>query len=142
MPWFTLKGGTAYFSSPTDTGDEYVLYVVEAERQTGEWLFDGGYAGEVVTQDRHELSFAAERGVARSIIGRASYTVDPRRTVALEAAVRQNVHGLYMKGEYSQALRQHWRMTLAGVGIGGRDDDFLGQYHDNSHVSLTLRFSY
>ena len=55
---------------------EYVLYVVEAERQTGEWLLDGGYAGEVVTTSVSTLnrfSFAAERGMARSFIGRVSH---------------------------------------------------------------------
>lgn len=138
--WLAAKGEAAYFTSPT--GDEYVLYVLEAERQVGEWLFDGGYTGEVVTKDRHELSFAAERGLARSIIGRVSYTVDPRRTVAIEAAARQNGHGFYAKGEYSQAFRQHWRLTLAGVGIGGKADDFLGQYDHNAHVSATLRWSF
>jgi hypothetical protein len=138
----TLKGEAAYFGSPTSTSEEYVLYVVEAERQAGEWLFDGGYAGEIVTSSRQEFHFAAERGVARSIIGRASYTVDPRRTVAIEAAARQNGRGLYTKGEFSEAFGQHWRLTLAGVGIAGKDDDFLGQYHRNSHVSATLRFSF
>ena len=119
--------------------------VVEAERQTGEWLLDGGYAGEVVTTSvstPNRFSFAAERGMARSIIGRVSYTVDPRRTVAVEAAVRRNGDGLYVKGEYSQAWGQHWRVTATGVGIAGNDSDFLGQYHQNSHVSAALRFSF
>jgi hypothetical protein len=28
------------------------------------------------------------------------------------------------------------------VGIGGHSDDFLGQYHRNSHLSVTLRYSF
>ena len=123
----TLKGEAAYLTSPRSTNEEYVLYVIEAERQVGEWLFDGGYAGEVVTRARAGFSFDAERGVARSIIGRASYTVDPRRSIAVEAAVRQNAGGFYTKGEYSEAIGQHWRVTLAAVGIAGKQDDFLGQ---------------
>ena len=141
-PMFTLKGEAAYFTSPTSTSEEYVLYVVELERQVGEWLFDGGYAGEVVTASRPGLSFGAERGVAKSLIGRASYTVDPRRSVALEGAVRQNGAGYYTKGEFSETFGQHWRLTLAAIGIGGHSDDFLGQYHRNSHASVGLRFSF
>ena len=80
--------------------------------------------------------------MARSIIGRASYTVDPRRTIAAEAAVRQNGRGLYTKGEFSEAFGQHWRLTLAAVGIAGNDDDFLGQYHRNSHASMAFRLSF
>ncbi|MEO7189554.1 MAG: hypothetical protein ABI051_00710 [Vicinamibacterales bacterium] len=139
---FTLKGEAAYFTSPTATSEEYVLYVVEAERQTGEWLLDVGYAGEVVTRSRDRVPFAAERGVARSIIGRASYTIDPRRSLEVEGAVRQNGHGLYVKGEFSQTFGRHWRLTVAAAGIGGKADDFLGQYQRNSHGSATLRLSF
>ena len=140
--WFTLKGEAAYFTSPSSTNEEYVLYVVEIERQTGEWALNGGYAGDVVTSSLSSFPFAPDRGVARSIIGRAAYTVDPRRTVAIEGAVRQTADGFYVKGEYSQAWGQHWRMTATGVGIGGDDSDFLGQFHRNSHGSIALRFSF
>jgi hypothetical protein len=139
---FTLKGEAAWFTSPTSPHEEYVLYVVEVERQTGEWLLDLGYAGEVVTQARDVTSFAAERGVADAIIGRASYTIDPRRSLDIEGAARRNGGGLYVKGEYSQTFGRHWRLTLAAAGIGGDDDDFLGQYRRNSHASATLRLSY
>jgi hypothetical protein len=137
-----LKGEATYFTSPSSTSDEYVLYVVEAERQIGEWLLDGGYAGEAVTKSTGAFSFAPDRGTARSIIGRVSYTVDPRRTIAVEAAARQNGKGFYVKGEFSDALAQHWRLTLTGIGIAGDANDFLGQFSHNSHVSAGLRFSF
>jgi hypothetical protein len=140
--WATLKGEAAYFTSPTSTNDEYVLYVIELERQIREWILVGGYAGEAVTQNRGVLSFAPDRGIAKSFLGRAAYTVDPRRTIAIEAAVRQSGDGLYIKGEYSQAFAQHWRLTLTGVGIEGEPDDFLGQFNHNSNVSIALRFSF
>jgi len=140
--WVMLKGEAAYFTSPTSTNDEYVLYVIEVERQIREWVLVVGYAGEAVTQNRGVFSFAPDRGIAKSILGRAAYTVDPRRTVAIEAAVRQGGDGLYIKGEYSQAFAQHWRLTLTGVGIEGEPDDFLGQFNHNSNVSIALRFSF
>jgi hypothetical protein len=140
--WFTAKGEVAYFSSSTLASDEYVLYVLQLERQSGEWLFVGGYAGEVVTARRAALSFAPDRGTSRSIVGRASYTIDTNRSVALEGAVRQNGRGLYAKGEYSQARGGHWRTTVSGALIRGEPDDFLGQYRLNSHVNLALRYSF
>lgn len=138
----TFKAEAAYFTSPTSASEEYVLYVVEAERQVGEWLLAAGYAGEVVTTEMEGFSFAAERGIARSIIGRASYTVNPRRSVAIEGAARQDGRGVYTKGEFSEAFGRHWRLTLAATGIWGEADDFLGQYRRNSHASATLRLSY
>jgi hypothetical protein len=132
----------AYFTSPSPVTDEYVLYVIEVERQTGEWVLIGGYAGEAVTVQRASLSFAPDRGLTKSVIGRASYTIDPRRNLAFETAVRQNLAGAYGKAEYSQTFGQHWRVTYAGVIIGGDLDDFLGQYRRNSHLSLVLRYSF
>lgn len=138
----TIKGEMAYFDSPSDSAEEYILYVIEAERQVGEWVLDGGYVGEVVTKSQADFPFGAERGIARSFIGRASYAAGPRRSVSIETAVRQKGEGFYAKSEYSQAFGGHWRLTLTGVGIGGDAGDFLGQYKRNSHVSAGLRLSF
>jgi len=140
--WFTIKGEAAYFTSSSPDTDEYVLYVMQIERQTGEWVLVGGYAGEAVTAQRSALVFAPDRGLARSLIARASYTIDSNRSVAFETAVHQNGDGVYAKAEYSQARGQHWRATVTGVAIAGHSDDFLGQYHRNSHVAAALRYSF
>ena len=140
LPWFTIKGEAAYVTSPTS--DEYVLYVLQLERQRGEWLFLGGYVGEVTTRTRATLSFAPDRGLSRSLIARASYTIDANRRVELESAVRQSGDGVYAKAEYSQARGQHWRATVSAVVLAGERDDFIGQYRRNSHVRLTIRYSY
>lgn len=141
-PWFTVKGEAAYFTSSTPLTDEYVLYVLQLERQTGEWVIVAGYAGEAITARRAALTFAPDRGMTRSIVARASYTIDPVRSLAFETAVRQNGDGVYGKVEYSQASGQHWRATVTAVGISGHSDDFLGQYHRNSHVAVALRYSF
>jgi hypothetical protein len=140
--WFTAKGEAAYFTSPDQNSDEYVLYVIQLERQSGEWLMMAGYAGEVVTERRVVASFAPDRGLTRSIVASASYTIDPSRSATVEAAVRQNGDGAYAKGEYSWTRGQHWRTTVTGVLLAGAIDDFLGQYRRNSHLALTLRYSF
>jgi len=142
LPAFMLKGEAAYFTSPSSSSDEYVLYVIEIERQIGEWLIDVGYAGEAVTKSTGTFPFAPDRGMAKSIIGRVSYTVDPRKTVAVEGAAHQNGKGFYVKGEFSDAIAAHWRVTVNGVGISGDSEDFLGQFSHNSHLAAGLRFSF
>ena len=42
--WFTFKAEAAYFTSSTPGADQYLLYVLQLERQAGEWLVIGGYA--------------------------------------------------------------------------------------------------
>jgi len=140
--WFTIKVEAAYFTSSSALTDQYVLYVVQLERQTGEWVIVAGYAGEAVTAKRSTRDFAPDRGMTRSIVARASYTIDTARSVAVETAVRQNGDGVYGKLEYSHARGQHWRATLTGVAIAGHSGDFLGQYHRNSHVKAALRYSF
>ena len=138
----TVKGEAAWFGSPARQTDEYVLYVVQAERQAGEWVFVGGYAGEAVTRRRAVPGFAPDRGLTEAFLGRASYTIDANRSVAAEGAVRRNGDGLWLKLEYSQALGQHWRATAAFALIRGTPTDFLGQYRRNSHATLALRYSF
>ena len=140
--WFTIKAETAYVTSSSPHTDEFVLYVLQLERQNGEWQLVGGYAGEVVTQRRAVLTFAPDRGLTRSLIGRAAYTIDPNRSLAFEGAVRQNGDGAYTKVEYSQARGQHWRATISGTLIRGEASDFLGQYRRNSHAAVSVRYSF
>jgi hypothetical protein len=140
--WFTVKGEAALLKTTSTTADDVVLYVIQLERQAGELSLVGGYAGEVVTARRSSFNFAPDRGLARAFLGRASYTIDTNRSIALEAALRQNAAGVWVKTEYSQAKGAHWRATLAGTVIGGKEKDFFGQYRRNSHLVTTLRYSF
>jgi len=143
LPSFTVKAEAAGFTSSDNRADEFGLYVLQLERQSGEWFFVGGYAGEVVTREgTQSADFAPDRGLSRTFLGRAGYTIDANRSIALEAAARQNGKGTWTKVEYSQAMGQHWRVTLNLTLIRGDIADFLGQYRRNSHALLLLRYSY
>jgi hypothetical protein len=142
LPWFTVKAEAAWLSSRTAGTDEYALYVVQMERQVGEWLFIAGYAGEVVTTEGAVLPFAPDRGLARAIVGRASYTIDTNRSVVLEAVARQNGEAFLGRFEFSQAMGDDIRVTAAVRIIRGDPGDFLGQYHRNSSATVALRYSF
>lgn len=142
LRWFTLKSEAGYFTSSTPAADEYVQYVVQAERIAGEWIFVGGYAGEWVTKRRNPLDFAPDRGITSTFLGRASYNLGPLSSIAFEGAARQNGQGFYGKWDYSRMVGRHWRWTAGYVLIRGRVDDFLGQFRRNSHALFTLRYSF
>jgi hypothetical protein len=142
LPWLTLKGEAGYFTSTSAGTDEYVIYVLQAERQVGELSLVGGYAGEWITDRKNPFQFAPDRGLARSFLGRVSYTISPTRSAAVEYVIRQNGNGAWFRSEYSQTFGQHWRATAGFTLIRGEPDDFLGQYRRNSHASLTLRYSF
>ena len=142
LPVVTLKGEAAFFGSDDSRADQYWLYVIQVERQSGEWVFIGGYSGEVVTTARVQVAFAPDRGLTKAFLGRAAYTIDTNRSIAVEGAVRQNADGTWLRFEYSQALGQHLRVTARATIIAGAPTDFFGRYDRNSHVTLTLRYSY
>ena len=137
-----MKGEAAYFTSSTPSADEYALWVVQLERQAGEWSLVAGYAGEIVTESRSAPGFSPVRGFTRAVVARAGYTIDVNRSVAFEAVVRQDGSGLYAKAEYSRAFGAHWRANVGAALLRGDPSDFLGRYRLNSHAILTLRYSF
>ncbi len=142
LRWFTVKGEIASLFTTSQNADDVVMYVVQIERQSGELSLVAGYAGEIVTAHRSTFEFAPDRGLTRAFLGRAGYTIGPTSDVSFEAAVRQNLEGVWLEGQYSRAFGSHWRATVAGTVIGGDEQDFIGQYHRNSHVLTTLRYSF
>jgi hypothetical protein len=142
LRWFTVKTEAAYYTSPDKQQDEYIIYVIQLERQIKEFSLVAGYAGDVVTSQSHSLQFSPERGFARAILTHAQYTIDANRSVGLDTAVRQNGRGSWVRPVYSQAIGQHWRATAGFTWIRGEADDFLGQYHRNSYALIALRYSF
>lgn len=142
LPWFTLKAEAAYYASNTAQADEYGLYVIQLERLVGEWTFIGGYIGEMITRERDPFDFAPDRGLARSFVGRAGYTIGPRSSMSFEAAGREDLDGGYGKAEYSRLLSDAVRFTASYALFRGKPTDFFGQYRRNSHFMLKFRYSF
>ncbi len=139
---FTVKGEAAYYTSPTKHQDDYVLYLVQLERQMHELRVVFGYAGEVVIAHGDALQFPAERGFARAFIAHAHYTLDSNRTLTLDAFVRQNGRSSLIRPGYSQSFGEHWRATVGLAWLRGEENDFWGQYHSNSFATAELRYSF
>jgi hypothetical protein len=143
LPVVAIKGEAAWFQDPDHRSDDYLLYVIQLERQAGEWFFVAGYGGQHVTRSGSQAAdFNPVRGMTRTILSRAGYTVDVNRSLAFETAIRENFDGFWSKFEYSQAFGQHWRLTTAMTLIRGKPTDFLGQYRENSHATITTRYSF
>ena len=103
--WITIKAEGGYFTTDNPLADDYVLYMIELERQHGELLAAGGYAGEHVTRQQSIGRFAPDRGMTKAFTGRAAYTFDPNRSAAVEAAVRADLDGVYLKPKSRGARR-------------------------------------
>jgi len=140
--WLTAKAEVAYVGSGDRSSDEYLLYVFQAERQFGECLVIVGYVGEWVSVRRTTPGFAFDRGLTKALLGRVSYTIDPNRSLALDAAVRQDASGSWVRAEYSQASGEHLRLTARVTWIRGGASTFFGRFSRNSNVALSARYSF
>jgi hypothetical protein len=138
----TFKAEGGYYTSSTKNQDEYVLYLLELERQIHETHITFGYAGEVVTAHGDALQYLGERGFARGLISHVLYTLDSNRALTLDAFLRQNGASSVVSPAYSQSFRDHWRATVGFTWLRGEANDFLGQYHRNSFVNTELRYSF
>ena len=139
---FALKAEAAWLEARERDTDDYGLYVVQVERQQGEWLLLGGWVGEVVGTDRGALTYAPDRGLARSLVGRASYTIGPTRSLAIESVAHWSGDGVYAKADYAHLIGGHWRMTLRLIVMRGEPQHYIGQYRLNSFAGAVARFSY
>jgi hypothetical protein len=133
LRWFTVKTEAAYYTSPDRQQDEYVIYVIQFERQIKELSIVAGYAGDAITARTPTLQFSPELGFARAILAHAQYTIDSNRSVSA---------GSLLRSVYSQSVGQHWRVTTGLAWLRGVSSDFLGQYHRNSYALLALRYSF
>jgi len=139
---FTFKSEGAYYTTSTKNQDEYVLYLLELERQIHEVHIIFGYAGEVVTAHGSALQYLGERGFARGLISHVLYNIDPDRALTIDAFIRQNGASSLVSPAYSQSFGQHWRATAGFAWLRGEASDFLGQYHRNSFARAELRYSF
>lgn len=142
LRWFTIKTEAAYYTSPDHQQDEYVIYVLQLERQIKEVSIVAGYAGDAITARTPTMQFSPELGFARAILAHAQYAIDSNRSLAVDMAVRENGRGSWLRAEYSQGFGQHWRATAGYSWIRGDDSDFLGQFHRDSFALLALRYSF
>jgi hypothetical protein len=142
LSWITIKGEAAWRGTSTAGARTFVLYVVQIERQAGEWLLIAGYVGEHVTRAGTRLRFGPDEALARAFIGRATYTIDTNRSLVLEAVAERNGDGFVGRAEYSQAVGQHMRATAGFRLIRGISSDLIGQYRRNSAATLAWRYSF
>ena len=142
LSWVTFQAEAAYYTSASRQNDQYVLYVAQLQRQTGEWFFAAGYAGQTVTEHRGPMGFSFERGLARAFTAHGGYTIDTNRSVSFEGAAKQNGRGVWLQASYTQAFGQHWKVIIGFAWIRGSETDFIGRYHLNSHGILDLRYSF
>ena len=138
----TLKGEAAYFTSTNPQSDNYALWVLQLERQAGEWSLVAGYAGQVTTEHRSALGFSP------CVDLRAPWWRTPA-TPSMSIAAWRSRLSCARTARACTPRRSTVRLSAstgapppASPLVRGDAADFLGQYRRNSHAILTLRYSF
>jgi hypothetical protein len=142
MSWLTVRAEAGWFRTTHPFTDDYVQYVVEAERAQGRWLLIGGYVGEAITADRAKNRIGLDRSLTDLFMGRVLFAIDDRNEVKAEFLARRSGDVYGGRAAYTRSFGRHWRGTAGGAWLAGDAETVLGQYRLNSHVWMALRWSY
>jgi hypothetical protein len=144
VPWrgVVWKAEAAYSSTPTEYTDNFVTYVVQAERLREKWQLMVGYTGTNVVETRYNTGLSVDRAFSRAFTGRASWTPRPRNTFSGEWFLQQNGKGFIGRWLYSRSLGRSLRLTGGYIRIVGAEDELIGRYEKNSHITLQCRYSF
>lgn len=142
LPWFTVRGETGWFRSDTSRTDDYVQYVVEAERVQGKAIVIAGYVGEVITESRAKNRVALDRSLTDLFLGRVQYAFNDRHDIKFEFLARRarDIHG--GTAAYTRRFGQRWSWTAGAAWLDGDPATTIGQYRFNSHAWTALLCSF
>ena len=145
--YVTLRAESAYFASKPEApgvgrGDDYALYVIEAERQSGKVQWTVAYANKALLEDRKSYSFDPQRSLAGCFLGRLHWGWRSNYTLGIEGAVRQSGGAWLSRAVLTRSWGPHLTTKFNITWIYGAAGDFLGQFRRNSYGSFTDRYSF
>ena len=73
---------------------------------------------------------------------RASRSLGPATSFEIKGALRLRDGDFYLQPIYTVALSNRWRLDLGGAAFGGPASGFFGQYAENAHASVRLRYTF
>jgi hypothetical protein len=141
-PWVLLRGEAAWFTTTTPYTDDYVQYVVEAERTQGPVTFIAGYTGEKILEDRAKNRLALDRALAHLFLGRLHWNINARNDVKAEVLARRDADIFGIRSAYSRRLGEHWRISAGYTWLRGNPETAIGRYNVNSHATAGIRYSF
>jgi hypothetical protein len=139
---FGVRGEMAYFDQTDPANLDHLLFVIGLDRTWGDWFAIIQYAGQKVTGSVPTTAVFPDLGLRSSLICRIERTLGPASSIEVKGALRLLDGDLFVQPLYSIALANKWRLKLGGTLFAGPKDSYLGQFRDNSHLLLQLRYSF
>jgi hypothetical protein len=139
---FGIRGEAAYFDQTDPANRDHLLFVVGLDRSWGDWFAIVQYAGQRVSGNLAGTALFPDLGLGSAMLYRIERTLGPSRSIEVKGAVRLRDGDFYLQPLYNVALANNWRLKIGATLFGGPRDAYLGQFRDNGHLTMQLRYTF
>jgi hypothetical protein len=139
---FGIRGEMAYFDQTDPTNLDRLLFVVGLDRSWGDWFAIVQYMGQKVSGSAQNEPVFPDLGLRSTMLWRVERTLSPSRSLEVKGALRLRDGDFFIQPMYSVALANKWRLKIGATIFGGPEDGYLGQFRDNSHLIVQLRYTF
>ena len=139
---FGVRGEMAYFDQTDPANLDHLLFVLGLDRTWGDWFAIVQYAGQKVSGHVANTAVFPDLGLRSSLICRIERTLGPARSFEVKGVLRLLDGDFFLQPLYSIALANKWRLKIGGTLFAGPKDSYLGQFRDNSHLLVQLRYTF
>ena len=139
---FGVRGEAAYFGQTDPDNRDHLLYVVGLDRSWGDWFAIVQYAGQNVSGSLPSTVLFPDLGLRSTMLYRVERTLGPSRSFEVKGALRLRDGDFFLQPLYNVALANKWRLKIGATLFGGSRDGYLGQFRENSHLTMQLRYTF
>jgi hypothetical protein len=139
---FGIRGEMAYFDQTDPANLDHLLFVVGLDRSWGDWFAIVQYAGQKVSGPVPNEPVFPDLGLRSTMLWRIERTLGPSRSFEVKGALRLRDGDFLIQPLYSIALANKWRLKIGATIFGGPEDGYFGQFRENSHLILQLRYTF
>jgi hypothetical protein len=137
-----IRGEAAYFDQTDPLNLDHVLYVIGVDKHWGDWFAILQYAGQKINGRAPDMAVFPDLGLRSTLIWRVERTMGPSRSFEIKGALRLRDGDFLLQPVYSVALSNGWRIKLDATVFAGRENSYLGQFRESSHINLKLIYSF
>jgi hypothetical protein len=137
-----IRGEAAYFDQSDPDNLDHVLYIVGVDKAWGEWFAVLQYAGQKANGRFAGQAVFPDLGLRSTLICRIERTMGPSRSLEIKGALSLHDGDLFLQPVYTVTLSNRWRLKVGAIVFAGEKDGYLGQFRDNSHINLELKYAF
>jgi hypothetical protein len=137
-----IRGEAALFHETDPREGNRLVWVVGLDRTWHGWLFIVEYLDRSGGDSLVGVPAFSTLAVRSTLLSHIQKTIGSSHELELRGALGLHGGGHLVEASYGRALSGRLRLKASAIVIGGARAGYLGQYGDNGHLKLDLRYSF